>query len=361
MPVPESLALVNELLNTHAALRERVIRSQEKHRRILSKLPSPPSTSIPPILPSTPPRDLSPEHESSETIDVDSPSIRADLPPAKRLRALRYRNYVPEEETIRNDYSQRYVDGGEWPQNWVLGAEPERRFEEYVASCPFPSNPPSFTSPSRHARADTPNSSVSSISRRLLWLKMHTPHASFPSLICPPCYLASSTSYSSIRPSHLRLPGKIFLNTPYRLLPPSRALFFSGLAVVLGMALNVGERCWPSGAIDDAKMSSGSGPIENQISDQGYTLLSSQGLRRIPNHPKIYRLTHLRLHCSCVRSSICLLAYVERCADLRTIGSCTAILVRNVVTPSRSTPPLTGVVPSDTDVMIWEGDPSGAF
>ncbi|KAF9508043.1 hypothetical protein BS47DRAFT_1350759 [Hydnum rufescens UP504] len=131
MPVPESLALVNELLNTHAALRERVIRSQEKHRRILSKLPSPPSTSIPPILPSTPPRDLSPERESSEAIDVDSPSIRADLPPAKRLRALRYKNYVPEEETIRNDYSQRYVDGGEWPQNWVLGAEPERRFEEY--------------------------------------------------------------------------------------------------------------------------------------------------------------------------------------------------------------------------------------
>ncbi|KAG8944923.1 hypothetical protein FRC04_001364 [Tulasnella sp. 424] len=43
----------------------------------------------------------------------------------------RYPNYVPEEETIRNDYSQRYVDSGDWPQNWVQGAEPERRFEEY--------------------------------------------------------------------------------------------------------------------------------------------------------------------------------------------------------------------------------------
>lgn len=43
----------------------------------------------------------------------------------------RYPNYVAEEETIRNDYSQRYVDSGEWPQNWVQGAEPERRFEEY--------------------------------------------------------------------------------------------------------------------------------------------------------------------------------------------------------------------------------------
>jgi mRNA (2'-O-methyladenosine-N6-)-methyltransferase len=40
-------------------------------------------------------------------------------------------NYVPEEETIRNDYSQRYVDTGEWPQNWVLGADPDKRFEEY--------------------------------------------------------------------------------------------------------------------------------------------------------------------------------------------------------------------------------------
>jgi len=49
----------------------------------------------------------------------------------KLTRTARYRNYVPDEETIRNDYLQRYIDGGEWPQNWVLGAEPEQRFEEY--------------------------------------------------------------------------------------------------------------------------------------------------------------------------------------------------------------------------------------
>ncbi|KAG8751715.1 hypothetical protein FRC12_012300 [Ceratobasidium sp. 428] len=53
------------------------------------------------------------------------------LPPSKRARKEKYVNYVPEEETIRNDYSQRYVDGGEWPQNWVLGAKLEQRFEEY--------------------------------------------------------------------------------------------------------------------------------------------------------------------------------------------------------------------------------------
>ena len=132
MPVSASLPMVNELLSTHAVLRERVVRSQEKHRQILARLPSPPSISVPPILRTSTSRDLSPEHESSEVEVIDSSSIRTDLPPAKRIRALRYRNYVPEEETIRNDYSQRYVDGGEWPQNWVLGAEPERRFEEYV-------------------------------------------------------------------------------------------------------------------------------------------------------------------------------------------------------------------------------------
>ncbi|KAJ7441431.1 MT-A70-domain-containing protein [Mycena latifolia] len=55
---------------------------------------------------------------------------RADSPPAKRGRVGRYKNYVPEEEAIRNDYSQQYVDGGEWPQNWILGADPDHCFEE---------------------------------------------------------------------------------------------------------------------------------------------------------------------------------------------------------------------------------------
>ncbi|KAJ7490509.1 hypothetical protein FB451DRAFT_1389295 [Mycena latifolia] len=59
------------------------------------------------------------------------PRRRADSPSAKRVRVSRYKNCVPEEEAIRNDYSQRYVDGGEWPQNWVLGADPDHCFEEY--------------------------------------------------------------------------------------------------------------------------------------------------------------------------------------------------------------------------------------
>lgn len=70
---------------------------------------------------------------ASEVASVVRPhprEVRPDLPPAKKARCARYENYIPEEETIRNDYCQRYVDGGEWPQNWVVGAEMERRFEE---------------------------------------------------------------------------------------------------------------------------------------------------------------------------------------------------------------------------------------
>lgn len=46
---------------------------------------------------------------------------RNDLPEAKRARMAKYANYVPEEETIRNDYSQHYVDSGFYPQNYILG------------------------------------------------------------------------------------------------------------------------------------------------------------------------------------------------------------------------------------------------
>ncbi|KAF8596934.1 MT-A70-domain-containing protein [Ceratobasidium sp. AG-I] len=68
-----------------------------------------------------------------QQLGVEDPTPENDvlLPPSKRARKEKYTNYVPEEETIRNDYSQRYVDGGEWPQNWVLGARLEQRFEEY--------------------------------------------------------------------------------------------------------------------------------------------------------------------------------------------------------------------------------------
>lgn len=117
----------NELLAAHAALILRVRQSQADHRASLEDLESPPTELLElPLIPtpsSTPPPEpsASPEHQTF---------IRHDLPPNKRARVACYRNYVPEEETIRNDYSQRYVDGGEWPQNWVLGAEPEHRFEE---------------------------------------------------------------------------------------------------------------------------------------------------------------------------------------------------------------------------------------
>lgn len=126
----ECLAAANEVLATHNALISRLRNTQKNYRRQLKSLPSPPHALLKlPLIP-TPPRSPSPSPPSSPVLLPLPKPHRPDLPPAKRARLARYNNYVPEEETIRNDYSQRYVDGGEWPQNWVLGADPEHRFEE---------------------------------------------------------------------------------------------------------------------------------------------------------------------------------------------------------------------------------------
>ncbi|OBZ74788.1 N6-adenosine-methyltransferase subunit METTL14, partial [Grifola frondosa] len=127
----DCIASANDLLAIHASLVTRVRATQKRHRRQLKSLASPPDDILKlPLIPS-PPRSRSPSPLPSPLPQPQSKPYRPDLPPAKRARLLRYNNYVPEEETIRNDYSQRYVDGGEWPQNWVLGADPEHRFEEY--------------------------------------------------------------------------------------------------------------------------------------------------------------------------------------------------------------------------------------
>lgn len=129
--VMEIIGSANELLSTHSVLIKNSRLSQQNHRRQLHSLHSPPHELLRlPLIP-TPP--LSPLPDSPPVLPVSKlqQPPRIDLPPAKRARVARYHNYVPEEETIRNDYSQRYVDSGDWPQNWVLGAEPERRFEEY--------------------------------------------------------------------------------------------------------------------------------------------------------------------------------------------------------------------------------------
>jgi len=130
------ISSANDLLGAHGALISRVRLSQQNHRRQLHSLQSPPHELLRlPLIPSPPPSP--PINDSPPSTPLAKPhhlqqQYRADLPPPKRARVARYQNYVPEEETIRNDYSQRYVDGGEWPQNWVLGAEPEHRFEECV-------------------------------------------------------------------------------------------------------------------------------------------------------------------------------------------------------------------------------------
>ncbi|KAF7798514.1 hypothetical protein EIP86_009735 [Pleurotus ostreatoroseus] len=131
MSAAECISSANDLLAAHAALINRVRQTQKAHRRQLRALASPPHDILNiPLIPSPPP---SPplSRSPSPSLPPKPRQFRADLPPAKRARVARYENYVPEEETIRNDYSQRYVDTGEWPQNWVLGADPDHRFEEY--------------------------------------------------------------------------------------------------------------------------------------------------------------------------------------------------------------------------------------
>lgn len=126
----EVISSANDLLAAHDALLSRIHATQQQNQQQLTHVLGSPN--LDPYLPqSSPSTSPSPEPES---ILGAPPLVRLELPPAKRARVARYHNYVAEEETIRNDYSQRYVDGGEWPQNWVLGAEPEHRFEEYANS-----------------------------------------------------------------------------------------------------------------------------------------------------------------------------------------------------------------------------------
>lgn len=127
----ELLASANETLAAHSALLTRARTAQIVHRSALRALPSPPYSVL--HLPLIPSPAASPAPSRSASPDASERRDKPELPPPKRARVLKYANYVAEEETVRNDYAQRYVDGGEWPQNWVLGAEPEKRFEELSA------------------------------------------------------------------------------------------------------------------------------------------------------------------------------------------------------------------------------------
>jgi mRNA (2'-O-methyladenosine-N6-)-methyltransferase len=127
------ISSANDLLASHTVLISRIRVAQQQRRRQLHAIHSPPEDLLRlPLIPSPPssPVHSSPSPPPSPIFGSKQRQPRPDLPPAKRARVARYANYVAEEETIRNDYSQQYVDGGEWPQNWVLGAELEHRFEE---------------------------------------------------------------------------------------------------------------------------------------------------------------------------------------------------------------------------------------
>lgn len=137
----EVLASARAALDSHAALVATVRASQANRKQVVRSLPSPPDqlVSLPPIPQRSPSPDSTPPSSPSLNSHLAKQLDqlkRNDLLPTKLARVAKYQNYVPEEETIRNDYSQQYVDSGEWPQNWVLGAELERRFEEFVCSRP---------------------------------------------------------------------------------------------------------------------------------------------------------------------------------------------------------------------------------
>lgn len=160
MSTADVLSSANALLDAHNVLLRQVRSKQRVNRSALrAYLSTQPSTTRDPDSPNdlkqllelpllrTPPTSPPPDYETlddkgkeqeggdisavvSSVVRPHPREVRPDLPPAKKARCARYENYIPEEETIRNDYCQRYVDGGEWPQNWVVGAEMERRFEE---------------------------------------------------------------------------------------------------------------------------------------------------------------------------------------------------------------------------------------
>jgi mRNA m6A methyltransferase non-catalytic subunit len=131
----ELLSSAYSALEAHARLMKDVEASHNRRRTLLASLPESSLAGI--EFPEFPARSPSPPSPKADFRELDPHSERqrrqlerTDLPKEKLEKVKRYRNYVPEEETIRNDYSQQYVDSGEWPQNWVLGAELERRFEE---------------------------------------------------------------------------------------------------------------------------------------------------------------------------------------------------------------------------------------
>jgi hypothetical protein len=126
----EVIESAKELISAHNALISKARQSQQSCRHQLHTLSPPPYELLRLPFIGSPARTPPDSPPSSPASPLEPLPPRLDLPPAKRARLARYSTYIPEEETIRNDYSQRYVDGGEWPQNWVLGSEPERRFEE---------------------------------------------------------------------------------------------------------------------------------------------------------------------------------------------------------------------------------------
>lgn len=70
---------------------------------------------------------IDPSHTFPPQPSIDLSAIKADdIQPSKKNVV----NYIPDEETIRNDYAEWYGVSGEFGSNHILGAEDQEMCEE---------------------------------------------------------------------------------------------------------------------------------------------------------------------------------------------------------------------------------------
>ncbi|KAM0749171.1 MT-A70-domain-containing protein [Meredithblackwellia eburnea MCA 4105] len=220
--------------------------------------------------------------------------------PTKNKRENWGNSYVPEEDSIRNDYSNHYVRTGSRPQNHLRGADLEHRFAEY----------PKLSS--------------------LLQLK-HS-QLSIPTHSIPPTYLLSETtplSLSSLAPNRFDV----------ILLSPSPEVTFESLK-----ALELGRIAASPGFV---WLWVGSGqPGDGVGLERGRELISSWGYRRCEDIVWLKTNKNSPSTDLVRESSSLFTSTVEHCL----MG------IRGTV--RRSNDPWFVHCNVDTDVIVWEGDDS---
>lgn len=126
MAVSQSIASV-----TLVEERERLssVRSRAKRRRLDLELSAERASKELPSLRA----EVDTEIETSAPASTQGHSFRPDknLTALQNCKRLAYGSaYVPEEEALRSDLCQHYVNTGQRPQNFLLNWDSSRRFEE---------------------------------------------------------------------------------------------------------------------------------------------------------------------------------------------------------------------------------------